>query len=300
MCAEEIPLAAVTCKYCDAHFEVTSTGYCQICHEVREVDENGQCKVCGSTVIDLRVVSKFIEETVQKSVPNLPSANHLATSLPKGKILPVGILAGILVVAIGIVFVRFGKNGIPAVSGLLATDTPSATTTFTPTKTPIASLTPRPTITHPPRLTPTATPEQRILNSANQHFYLYVKIQLDWHAARDYCTTLGGHLVTIQAPSENKFVYDLAVSGNTDVGTWLGGTDEEKDGTWTWVTGEPWRYHNWRRSDVETEPDNKSHPIAYVAGDIPNGADYLRFDSWDTTWHDYRNVEMYFVCEWEP
>jgi hypothetical protein len=38
MCAEEIPLAAVTCEYCRAQFEVTGSGYCQNCHQVREAD----------------------------------------------------------------------------------------------------------------------------------------------------------------------------------------------------------------------------------------------------------------------
>ena len=69
MCAEEIPLAAVTCEYCDAQFTVTSTGYCQNCHQVREADGNGQCKVCRNAVVDLRVESKLIEEPAQKSIP---------------------------------------------------------------------------------------------------------------------------------------------------------------------------------------------------------------------------------------
>ena len=40
MCAEEISLTAVTCEYCGAQFEVTSTGYCPNCHQIRETDEN--------------------------------------------------------------------------------------------------------------------------------------------------------------------------------------------------------------------------------------------------------------------
>jgi hypothetical protein len=161
--------------------------------------------------------------------------------------------------------------------------------TFTPTKTSTASLTPRPTFTRTPRPTPTATEDRRILNPANQHLYLYIKIPRYWHGARDFCAALGGHLVTIQSPSENKFVYDLAVSGNTDFGTWLGGTDEENEGTWAWVTGEPWNYRNWERdNDVQTEPDNKDAE-----------SDYLRFDGWDKDWHSNHNAEFYFVCEWE-
>jgi hypothetical protein len=300
MCAEEIPLTTVICEYCGAQFEVTSTGYCQNCHEVRDADGDGQCKVCGNTVVDLRVESRFVEEDVQRPT-SVPLSIHPQEKQPPKKIpLPAGVLAGILVLVAGIVFVWFVKNGVPVVSNRVATDTASATMTFTPTKTSTTSLTPRPTFTPKPKPTLSATPDKRVLNPANQHLYLYVQERKGWHAARDHCISLGGHLVTIQAPSENKFVYDLAVFGNVDVGTWLGGTDEEKEGTWTWVTGEDWRYQSWRRSDVETEPDNKSHPYAYVADDIPNGADYLRFDGWDTTWHDNRDVEQYFVCEWEP
>jgi len=38
MCAEEIPLAAVTCEFCGARFKVTRAGYCQSCNRVREAD----------------------------------------------------------------------------------------------------------------------------------------------------------------------------------------------------------------------------------------------------------------------
>jgi hypothetical protein len=300
MCAEEILLTSVSCEFCGAKFEVTSSGYCQNCHEIRQADDNCQCTVCGNTVLDVRIESRSIEEKVQKPISELPLDTHPEKSIQRKKFPTVGILAGVLVIGIAIVFVWFGKNGVPAVSSLFVTDTPSATMTFTPAKTSTASLTPLPTFTRTPRPTPTVIPDQRILNPANQHLYLYVKILRDWHAARDYCAALGGHLVTIQAPSENKFVYDLAVSGNVEFSTWLGGTDEEEEGTWVWVTGEDWRYHSWRRNNVEIEPDNKSHPLAYVAGDIPNGADYLKFDGWDTTWHDENDVEKYFVCEWEP
>jgi hypothetical protein len=289
MCAEEIPLTATSCEFCDAKFEVTSSGYCQNCHEVRKADEKGQCKVCGNTVVDLRIESRFIEEKVHIPVSE-PISTHRREIRPSNKIhLPAGVFAGILVLVVGSVFMWFANHGLPAVSNMVATDTAFATMTFTPMKTSTASLTTRPTLTQTPRPTPTATPDRRILNPANQHLYLYVKKQKTWHAARDYCATLGGHLVTIQAPSENKFVYDLAVWGNTDFGTWLGGTDEEKEGSWKWVTGEDWRYHSWDRdNDVQTEPDNKDAE-----------SDYLRFDGWDKDWHSSHNAEFYFVCEWE-
>ena len=292
LCAEEIPLTATTCEYCGAKFIVTNTGYCQNCHEVREADGNCQCRVCGNAVVDLRVESRFIEENIHKPISIPPPADRSEESIQRKKIPTVGILAGVLVIIIAILFVWLGKNGIPAVSSLLATDTLTATMTFTPTKTPTASLTPRPTLTRTPRPTPTATPDLRILNPANQHLYLYVKILKGWHEARDYCAALGGHLVTIQVPSENKFVYDLVVSGNTDFGTWLGGTDEKNEGTWTWVTEEPWSYRNWWVSQIPgcpSEPEYKD-----------TESDYLTFGSWGKEWHANRDTEHYFVCEWEP
>jgi hypothetical protein len=288
MCAEQIPLPAVTCEYCGAKFTVTSTGYCQNCHQVREADSDGQCKVCGNAVLDFHIKSKFIEQPVHASpLVSQPDIRRIGRS-----ILPYGILAAILLFGVIGAWMWFGRNDLPTASSLFATGTPAATNTFTPTST----STPTPTVTYTPRPTPTATPDQRVLNSANQHLYLYVKQRKTWHEARDYCASLGGHLVTIQAPSENRFVYDLATD-NVQVGTWLGASDEEKEGTWVWVTGEPWNYSNWLRESIQPQPDD-------IRGDPNNngirGADFLIFDFWDRTWHDWDDVEMYFVCEWEP
>jgi hypothetical protein len=151
---------------------------------------------------------------------------------------------------------------------------PTSTSTVTPTATP----------THTPRPTPTATPDQRVLNPANQHLYLYIKQLKTWHGARDYCASLGGHLVTIQVPSENKFVYDLATK-NIQVGTWLGATDEDQEGTWVWVTGEPRTYWNWGEYWDYSGKDGTE--------------DFLAFDGSDKIWYDQTDGDKYFVCEWE-
>ena len=514
LCAEEIPLAAVTCKYCGAHFIVTSTGYCQNCHQVREADGEGQCKVCGNALTDLRVESRLIEAPVQGTLSASQSIAQPERTKSRKSRLPVGILAGILLLSAIGAFLLFRRNSAPVTPSLLATSTPTiataftqnatqpATPTYTPrptqTSTPIpawvtsfaepilaaiantsphfeddfsqasdgwrvdqrddrcrvkiqdgaftmsaeagremawcsnsglrfgnfvlrveidlsesglndsaqigwhgitpyhqdltfslfkdgnweiyfcsdssctavaagrqAGIPPKVTVTiiskgkeyaiyideipikyvkdmeqHPglvitlgfsalnpsrmikydnlkiwnldyidltsatvptttdtPSLTSPTTPDQRVLNPANQHLYLYVKTPLAWHEARDYCVSQGGHLVTIQAPSENRFVYDLATKYNTQVGTWLGGTDEAEEGTWVWVTGEPWNYWNWDKNSNGPQPDDKR-------GDPNNnpvlGADFLMFNYWDRTWHDSDDEQHYFVCEWEP
>ena len=154
MCAEEIPLTAATCEYCGAHFEITSTGYCQNCHQVREADENSKCKVCCNAVMDWRVESKFIEEPVQKQLPvNQPIAHLETTKTGKGR-LPIGIIAGIVIFTFIGAVLGFGRKGIPAVSSLFLDDHTTATATFTSTMTATTTLTP----TRTPHPTPTATP----------------------------------------------------------------------------------------------------------------------------------------------
>jgi hypothetical protein len=185
-----------------------------------------------------------------------------------------------------------GCNSLPAASQTTAAITVTTRATDMPASTPTLSPTVTPTITPTSRPTPTATPDVRILNPANEHLYLYVKEGKTWHAARDYCAARDGHLVTIQVPSENQFVYNLATD-NVQAGTWLGATDEIKEGTWVWVTGEPWEYRNWLQNRKYTEPNDKH-------GDGTNGADFLFFDFWSRNWVDWRDGEAYFVCEWEP
>ena len=73
MCAEQIPLAATTCEYCGAQFEVTSRGYCQNCHVIRVVAEDGRCPVCGNLVLDPQVESKPKAESPAPVVPVAPA-----------------------------------------------------------------------------------------------------------------------------------------------------------------------------------------------------------------------------------
>jgi len=139
------------------------------------------------------------------------------------------------------------------------------------------------------------TPAQRVRNPENGHLYLlYPEWSKTWHQARDYCAARGGHLVTIGSTSENEFVYRL--SGGL---AWLGATDEAEEGTWVWVTGEPWDFTNWD----EGEPNNCASTPDGSPGCFPEH--YLTFSAPETstpttTWNDVPDGEAPFVCEWEP
>ncbi len=126
------------------------------------------------------------------------------------------------------------------------------------------------------------------------HFYQCINEHMSWHDAEEYCESIGGHLVTIGSQEENEFVFELIQEQTGRDFYWLGGTDEEEEGTWVWVTGEPWEYVTWDW----LEPSN--------SGGDETGEDFLSM--WAThggTWNDqwvkdpsYGEL-VGFVCEWE-
>lgn len=111
----------------------------------------------------------------------------------------------------------------------------------------------------------------------NGHYYKYYSNKLTWSNAKTYCENLGGHLATLTTAEENSFVQTSVYSG----ACWIGATDEATEGTWVWVTGEPWSYTNWKSG----EPNNDSNE------------DYLELTS---GWNDNKgSATMGFVCEWD-
>jgi len=98
--------------------------------------------------------------------------------------------------------------------------------------------------------------------------YLAVLAQqhLDWHLASKKAQSLGGHLATIASEEENRFIFEMF---STDVrfirknfGESFSGPvfgllqvhrNQEPDGGWAWVTGEPLAYSNWSRGN----PNNR-------------------------------------------
>ena len=106
---------------------------------------------------------------------------------------------------------------------------------------------------------------------------------MTWQDAQAYCEDIGGHLVTITSQAEQDFVYTSLVEkyGVAMIGL----NDAASEGTWEWVTGEPFSYANWDGG----EPNNQ--------GD----EDYV-FINANGSWNDGHANREYnsFICEWEP
>ena len=79
-----------------------------------------------------------------------------------------------------------------------------------------------------------------IISIIQSNRYVYVKdSSFTWQEARDDAVQQGGHLATVNTHEEWNTILDLHRAENGNY-AWLGGTDENNEGQWEWVTGEPW------------------------------------------------------------
>ncbi len=114
--------------------------------------------------------------------------------------------------------------------------------------------------------------------------YSFFSDSLSWHDAKKKCEEMGGHLVTITSEEEGELVSRLA--GNVRV--WIGLTDEKKEGSWRWVTGEKFDYSNWG----PRSPDNFGNAEHYVWVQKIAGGTRV----WNDAKGGWPNA---YVCEWE-
>ncbi len=74
-----------------------------------------------------------------------------------------------------------------------------------------------------------------------------------WEQARQDAEKRGGYLATITSEVEWQLI--LKTANLPDAWIWIGGTDQQEEGKWQWVTGEPWGYTRWSSG----EPNNANN-----------------------------------------
>jgi hypothetical protein len=97
-------------------------------------------------------------------------------------------------------------------------------------------------------------------------YYAVVNDTLDWDVAKLAAEAAGGHLATITSSDEqNEIVTLLASAGEDEIRNsyFLGGIDQEKNGEYAWVTGEPFTYMYWKKN--EPKPDKGEQYLAIFA-----------------------------------
>jgi uncharacterized repeat protein (TIGR02543 family) len=101
-----------------------------------------------------------------------------------------------------------------------------------------------------------------------------------WAQAKAHAETQGGTLATFANEDEwNLAMQSIGTDALLDIGgLWIGATDEAVEGTWRWVTGEPFVFTRWETG----QPDNLNNSdYAAVAGDLGGTSG---------KWYDYRAI----------
>jgi hypothetical protein len=156
------------------------------------------------------------------------------------------------------------------------------TSTATPTASATASPAP-PTPTATPTLTPiscTGGSANAIWTEGNGHCYRRFDTHKSWNEAQASCLADGHHLVTITSQPEQDFVWSAVGT----IRAWIGLTDESAEGTWVWVTAEPFSYSNWGIN----QPDS-----------FGVGEDHAEFGDASGFWNDnsINHASFRYICE---
>ncbi|MCI7814152.1 MAG: NPCBM/NEW2 domain-containing protein [Lachnospiraceae bacterium] len=106
------------------------------------------------------------------------------------------------------------------------------------------------------------------------HRYYRFDTAVTWKEAKALCEKAGGQLVSITSWTEQSVLQNLIKEGSLSH-YWIGATDEEMEGNWSWVSGEDFCYDGWD----DNQPDN-----------YDNVEDYAYISrSFDSCWNDDSN-----------
>jgi len=138
---------------------------------------------------------------------------------------------------------------------------------------------------------PTVEASSRIVWENNSHSYQRIENALTWPEANTYCELQSGYLATITSKEENDFIFSQF--GDPSILLWLGGSDAGNEGTWTWVSDEPWIYSNWEAG----EPNNFISENSLMMGDCYGDPckEWVNKGKWNDQNSD---TALWFICEW--
>ncbi len=121
-------------------------------------------------------------------------------------------------------------------------------------------------------------------SSFGGHCYYAVNTSIsNWDDARTTCAMAGGSLAVVTDTAETDYVYSIAGR------TYAGGCDDDVEGTWTWVNGEPWSYEAW--SPGEPNDSSGTEECLELAASGSGG--------WNDIWCTFNSYGQHYVCEFE-
>ena len=109
--------------------------------------------------------------------------------------------------------------------------------------------------------------------------------QISFSSAENFNLNNGVDFLTITSAEENNFLTSNILPGNL----WLGCSDSNNEGTWSWLNGENFNYSNWYNNEPNNQAGGEDYGEFKTSGfwnDIPtieNGIDILRYHMFEYT-----------------
>ncbi|XP_076077316.1 hemicentin-1-like [Mytilus galloprovincialis] len=163
-------------------------------------------------------------------------------------------------------------------------------------------------------------PSGWIYNENSCYLFTITSYGIPWFGAKTFCEEHGAKLAEIETESEDKYILsNMKNLGSRDY-FWLGGRDDEVEGSWKWSSGTPFTYTHW----LPGEPNDNSgvykqdylmtnyagwidHPSSLlhvrhyvcemVAHEINCPTDWLSFDNSCYLFMDSRNELDWFSAD---
>ena len=118
-----------------------------------------------------------------------------------------------------------------------------------------------------------------------QHCYFWSKHNTSWFEADRFCRKRGAHLASVTSNATNDYILRglaksrTAYTSNT---LWIGGTDREVEGVWTWTDGSAWEFTYWGY---------------HRPGRDNNRQNCLQYDNYNQKWWDWKcHTTHRFLC----
>ena len=123
----------------------------------------------------------------------------------------------------------------------------------------------------------------------DDHCYYWSASEQSWQISESLCKSMNGHLAAVTNSEIHNFLMKKATNA-LKTSFWIGGTDQDREGTWKWTDGSKWEFTKWA-DQPEQQPSNGSYQNCLQIKHTNHAK-----NGWNDHWCSYN---YRFICSWK-